>query len=175
MWSTSPSKSAHLIPMASEIRSPLTARNRISVEYGSSSLLAMAIVSSGLRIVRLILLPACGSFTPAQGFFSSHPQVTAQERTRLIETRIPRRVLRQYRCARSARRLDFLSWCSATPDNPWTTREYFEIRTIALIATLCRVAGQKVVLGGGSSGKSAAPLVGQTKLRRTPCMLAFGN
>jgi hypothetical protein len=35
--------------------------------------------------------------------------------------------------------------------------ELVEIRTIALIVALCRVAGQKVALGGGSSGKRAAP------------------
>lgn len=57
----------------------------------------------------------------------------------------------------STRRVQrFLGRCSALPGG-WATQEYFEIGTIALIATLCRVALQKVVRGGGSLGKGPPP------------------
>src|ERR1700720_1929196 len=96
MWTVSPSKSDHLIPTASPIRSPVAARKITSVEYGSCNREAIAATCWEVRIVRFTLEPASGNFTPEQGFFPIQSHATAHDRTRLSEALIPRRVLRQY-------------------------------------------------------------------------------
>jgi hypothetical protein len=73
---------------------PCHSQKSTRVEFGSCSLSEIFTTCCGVSTVLTTMVPACGSFIPEQGFLLRYSQATPHARTRLRETRIPRRLLR---------------------------------------------------------------------------------